>query len=48
MENILKKGNSKIIAQFHDIKAFEDASYPVHLDLQLVLDKHQSVSELPQ
>jgi hypothetical protein len=48
MENILKKGHSGIVAQFHAIQAFETPSQPIHPDMQLVLAKHQSIFETPQ
>jgi hypothetical protein len=46
MENILKKGHSGIIAQFHSIHVVETPS--VHLDLQAILSKHQVVFSTPQ
>jgi hypothetical protein len=48
MEKLLKRGHYGIIAQLHAIHVFEDSSSPIHSNLQLVLDKHQQVFELPQ
>jgi hypothetical protein len=46
MENILKKGNSNIIAQINYIQAIETPS--VHPDLQAIISTHQVVFSTPK
>jgi hypothetical protein len=45
MEKLLKKGHSGIIAQFNAIQVVDTPPQEIHLDLQLVLSKHQQVFE---
>jgi len=48
MENLLKRGHSSIVAQFHSIQAFETASQPLFIDMYLVLSKRESFFKSPQ
>ena len=48
MEKLLKKGYSGIIAQFNAIQVLDSQTQEVHADLQLVLNKHQQVFEIPK
>jgi hypothetical protein len=45
MENLLKKGHSKIISQVHSIQAIETTS--MHPDLQCIISKHQVIFSTP-
>ena len=45
MENILKKGHSGIISQLNSIQAIETPY--VHLDLQSIFYKHQTIFSTP-
>jgi hypothetical protein len=47
MEKLLKKGHHGVIAQLNSIQVHDQSSPTVHLDLQLVLDKHHRVFETP-
>jgi hypothetical protein len=40
MEKSLNKGHSGIIAQVNAIQVMDDPTQEIHLELQLVLDKH--------
>lgn len=40
MENILKKGHSGIISQFHAIQVLNNTTPSIHTDMQKVLDSH--------
>jgi hypothetical protein len=46
MENLLKKGHSSVIAQFHATQETNTPSVPQ--DLQAILSKHQLVFSTPQ
>ena len=48
MEKLLKKGHSRIIAQFSDIQFLDSPTQEVYTELQLVLNKHQQVFEIPK
>jgi hypothetical protein len=48
MEKLLKKDHFGIISEFHAIQAIETPSLTVHLNMQLILFKHQSIFENPQ
>lgn len=47
MEKLLKKCYSRSIAQFNAIQVLDSPTQEVHTDLQLVLNKHQKVFEIP-
>jgi hypothetical protein len=47
MEKLLKKGHHGVISQLNSIQVHDQSSPTVHLDLQLVLDKHHRVFETP-
>jgi hypothetical protein len=46
VENLLKKGHSRIIAQLHSIQAIETPFVPPNL--QCILSKHQDIFLLPR
>jgi hypothetical protein len=43
MENLLKKMNLGMMAQFHVIQSFEQPSQPTHANMQLILEKHEKI-----
>jgi hypothetical protein len=47
MEKLLNKSHHTVIAQFNSIQVQETSSPTIHLDLQLVLDKHHWVFQTP-
>jgi hypothetical protein len=47
MEKLLKKGHHGVISQLNAIQVSDQSSPTVHHDLQLVLDKHHKVFEMP-
>jgi len=47
MEKLLKKGHHGVIAQINSIQVHNQSSPTIHLNMQLVLDKHQMVFETP-
>jgi hypothetical protein len=47
MEKLLKKGHFGVIAQLHAIQAVEAPSPTVHIDIQSLLSKHQSIYDNP-
>jgi len=44
----LKNGHDASIAQFHVIQGVEDPILDIHLDMQMLLDKHQQIFETPK
>jgi hypothetical protein len=47
MEKLLKKGHHGVISQLIAIQVHDQSFPTIHLDLQLVLDKHHKVCETP-
>jgi hypothetical protein len=48
MDKLLKKGHCVIISQFNTIQVMDNQKQDIHLDLQLVLEKHHQIFKTPK